>query len=137
MKNLNMSMHDTIEFIFSKNTNNEPVLLSLQQLNGDFDLFLFLIDVLCKGFILLYGENGRLNVDNLTNDQIIYVKQKLKNTGIELVLESLPFPEDGNAHIGIAPYIIKPPFSDKLEDYQLIIVTPQHKHAIHFKLLRH
>jgi hypothetical protein len=128
-----MGMMEAVEFIFKGNTNNQKVLLNIPNLEKGYDLFLFLVDVLCKGLVILYGLDGRVRVDQITPDQIAVIKQKLYNAGINLVINTTC---DQSERRKLVPYILTPPGAINVEDYKLIIPSDGVKHEVQFNLMR-
>jgi hypothetical protein len=131
-----LSLAETLDFIFLKNVRDLPIKLNLWQLDGPYDLFLFFIDIVCKGLVLLYGEGiTRIRFDTITREQIMYVTKKLKNAGIELVIETRPINTDNN--VNMCPiYIVKAPPETSLTDFKLVMALPECYYDISFKLIR-
>jgi hypothetical protein len=78
-------MSDIIAFskyMFLENKNNKIIRLDLQGIENNKDLFLFFIDLFCKGIIVCYGINNTVNFDDLDNEKFNFIKQKMFNAGI-------------------------------------------------------
>ena len=84
--NLDMSVNDLAEFVFIKNVNDSRLNLSLEGIEDTYDLFCFCVDLLCKGLVLLYGNNGRVEIDDMSADNLTHISKKMKNAGILLSL---------------------------------------------------
>jgi hypothetical protein len=126
-----LSINEMIDFLFVKNEKDIPVNLCLHQLSEPYDLFLFFVDILCKGLLLLYSENGqglRVQLDTVDETQFKFVKKKLANAGIDVSVNVIPY-------TSIRPI---PPFirdgKNVLEDYAMVITTKQSRFEVKFKL---
>lgn len=83
---VDMHVDDLATFMFLKNKNNAIVELSLGGIENNKDLFFFCLDLLCKGLVLLYGENGRVDVEILTLDSFKLIEKKMALAGIHVKL---------------------------------------------------
>ena len=128
-----MTIADAIKFMFIENTKDNPVYLNVPQLKEPYDLFLFFVDLLCKGLVLLYGENGRIVIDNLTQEQLAVVTKKLKNAGIALTIDCAPHQQAAPPQ---APYIVTPPGAQNVNDYKLVIHSSGQKYQVSFDVVR-
>lgn len=93
MKYLDVEMHinDLAEFIFIKNVNNAVIELSLGGVENNKDLFFFLLDLFCKGLVLLFGnESQSVDIELLTEKDFIDIKNKMNCAGIDVVLTTYP-----------------------------------------------
>lgn len=127
-----MSLDQAIEFLFLKNTHKAQVFLNLSQLQGVYDLFLFCVDVLCKGLIALYGNgNTMLNLHEVTPDRLDNVKQKMICAGIQLHVEFIHLDRPLETRV---PYIVAPPDCQILEDYKLVMIIGNNKITVWFSL---
>jgi hypothetical protein len=88
--------------------------------------------------ILLFGDNNRLILENISSDQIDIIRDRLKNAGIDLIVntEVIDMQSHRQPVHAMHPYIIRPNDSCALEDIKLVIATANLKHYISFKLLR-
>lgn len=75
------------EYMFIKNTYNRPIQLNLQGIENNKDLFLFLIDLFCKGLVICYGTNNSVNFDDLDLPKFQHIKSKMANAGIIIDME--------------------------------------------------
>lgn len=74
------------EYMFKNNTNNRKIQLNLEGIENNKDLFLFFIDLFCKGLVICFGENNSIDFDTLDLDKFAYIKQKMGNAGIHINL---------------------------------------------------
>ena len=87
-KNMNVDMHidDLAMFMFLKNKNNAIIELSLGGIESNKDLFFFCLDLLCKGLVLLFGNDRKVELDSLTPEAFDDVKKKMSLAGINVQL---------------------------------------------------
>jgi hypothetical protein len=76
--------------MFRRNANNSIIELELNGVEDNKDLFFFLVDLFCKGLVLLFGNNNKVEVENLTMDDFNVVKQKMSLAGVNVVLNIVP-----------------------------------------------
>jgi hypothetical protein len=84
---VDMHINDLATFMFLKNVNNAIVELSLGGVENNKDFFYFCLDLFCKGLVILFGENGKVNVESLTQEQFAIIKQKMSLAGIDVKLD--------------------------------------------------
>jgi hypothetical protein len=85
--NVEMHINDLAEFIFIKNENNAKIYLSLNGLVDSKDLFYFCLDLFCKGLVLLFGSENKVDLDVLTMDNFYSIKKKMNNASIDVILD--------------------------------------------------
>lgn len=139
MQQMEATMSGLVEYVF-RNEKNTKIYLNLpfgeEGIRNDHDLFLFFVDLLCKGLVLLYGNGGqRVLIDNLSFENIDYVKSKLKNAGVILNIQTKEV--IGDKSIVVKPAIVSEGNTNTLKDYVLRIVTNGLEYNISFELLRH
>lgn len=128
----NMSLDQAIDFMFLKNTSKVQVFLNLSQLQGIYDLFLFCVDVLCKGLITLFANGeSHLNLEHVTPERLELVKDCLICAGIKLNVEYQHLDRPLETRV---PYIVAPPDSQVLEEHKLIMIIGHTKVTIWFSL---
>lgn len=81
-----IQVEELAEFIFLRNKNNAIVEMSLGGIEDTKDLFFFCLDMFCKGLVMLYGENNRLIINDINEEQFNVIQQKLKAAGIQTCL---------------------------------------------------
>ena len=103
MSHLEVDMHvnDLAEFMFTKNTNNALIELSLGGIENNKDLFFFCLDLFCKGLVILHGKDNRVNLDSITMEQFGDIKNKMELAGIQVNLELTALPENENTTISL------------------------------------
>lgn len=82
------------EFLFLRNTSNSLVELTLGGIEDNKDFFFFCLDLFCKGLVLLYGNDNKLVINDINEEQFESVRKKLENAGIlaKLTTHVLPPP---------------------------------------------
>jgi len=78
------------DFLFLRNVHDKKVELSLGGVQNQKDFFFFLLDLFCKGLILLHGDDRRVIIENLTMDDFGLVKKKMYLAGIDVHLDVHP-----------------------------------------------
>lgn len=82
---MNINSHNMIQFIFADN--KHKVDMQMGGLETTKDLFKMCMHLLWQGLIFLHGVDGDVVLEDLTYDDFIEVKLKLKNVGIECILD--------------------------------------------------
>ncbi len=130
---VDMEVDDFATFLFKRNINNAIVELSLGGVENNKDLFLFLVDLVCKGLVLLFGEENRVELDNVTSDDFNMIRKKLSCAGInvDLMVEI----NDGDIP-GINLYEIENIAEDTpLEQFKFKITSISYVYTLRFKLV--
>lgn len=82
-----MTYNDIIEYIFRKNTTGKRILLRLDHLNSNKELFISCLDMFCKGLIYMHATNdNRVIINNLTQHDIQATIDRLSMTGILTII---------------------------------------------------
>ena len=134
------------KLIFVDNKNDVKVSLNAESdaLRTTLDLFQFFVDLLIKGIILLYGENGSVNLGDLSLDNLEFLTRKLRNAGISLRFESQDHEdfdqgEGGQPQPGVFFETVdgKDPNDqrNKLEDYRLKLRDLKKTMTVSFALM--
>jgi hypothetical protein len=86
MNKYRIDVQDLANFIFVENKNNLNVIIEISSIKSNQELFFFLFDLLCKGLVLVYGENdsNQVCLNHLTIEQFEFMKTKFKNAHIKL-----------------------------------------------------
>lgn len=133
------SVQELVELIFLKNRDDSKIYMNLPYgesgIRNTHDLFIFLIDLLSKGLVLLYGnENKTVSLECLNFENLSHVKKKLLNAGIQLDIQTK---EAINMGVPIRPCIIKDgDDNDDLKNYYLRLVSQHMEYNVSFKLVR-
>jgi len=126
-----------VEFVFVENRENNRMLIESSDFKDNRDLFFFCIELTMKGLSYLYGnENGKVDIDDLSMDQIKSVKSKLANAAIELLLDI----EEIEDSVNDTEIIYDIPYNDlekkvNLEEYSLKLIKKNTKYTLRFKIM--
>lgn len=84
-----MDIHfdDLATFVFQRNPMGRKFIMSIEGIQTTKELFFFLLDLVCKGLVLLYGSDGN-SVDLSTIDDVMFKKiaERLACAGISVVV---------------------------------------------------
>ena len=81
-----MHINDLADFIFIKNVNDSIIQLSLNGVEDMKDLFYFCLDLFCKGLVILFGQDNKVEVEIITLEQFMLLRKKMANAGININL---------------------------------------------------
>lgn len=134
--NVEMHINDLADFVFRKNIYDSEIYLQLFEVEDMQDLFFFCLDLFCKGLVLLYGDKNRVCLEELTMDQFLEVRRKLRLAGIDILLDVEPQePVEGEAIPPVTMIrVVEKTDNVKLEDYNFHMQTPTMKYTIRFSL---
>ena len=80
-------MEEFAEYMFLGNPSHKQINLSLEGIENNKDLFLFFIDLFCKGLVMCYGEDKSIDFDILDIDKFEKLKKSMSNAGIIISLD--------------------------------------------------
>lgn len=134
------SLHELVNFMFIENKHNSKIYLDLPSgedgIRDNHDMFTFLLDLLCKGLVTLYGDSDKkIALDNLTSDQMAYVTKKLLNAGVKLHVTTKELIDIPGNSVLVRPGIFKEAGND-LIDYSLRLVSKNTEYTLKFELVR-
>ena len=130
---------ELVKFVFSDNRHNRMVIES-SDFQDTRDLYFFCIELTMKGMAYLYGdENQKVDIEQLSAEQLDNIKNKLSNAAIELIVDIKPVITniDTESHTEII-YDIPPKNTEeesKLEEYSLKLIKKQNLYDIRFKIM--
>lgn len=126
-----------VEFVFVENRENNRMLIESSDFKDNRDLFFFCIELTMKGLSYLYGnENGKIDIYDLSTEQIDNIKSKLANAAIELLLDI----EEIEKSVNDTEIIYDIPYNDlekkvNLEEYSLKLIKKNTKYILRFKIM--
>ena len=133
-------IQELVKFVFSDNRHNNRMVIESSDFKDNRDLYFFCIELTMKGLSYLYGdENGKVDIEDLTLEQLENVKTKLSNAAIELTVDIVPI--DDNIETGENTEIVYDiPYKDlerksKLEEYSLNLIKKKNLYNIKFKIM--
>lgn len=141
-QNMEISVDYLADLMFRKNVHDRQMGLMLPELKDAKDLFLFLVDLFCKGIVLLYGHvaNGthmRVEIDQLTQEQLAVIKQKMSNAGVQCHVELLPRdPAKPVGSTNLRDVLHHMSNTLDLSAYKMCIVSTLYEYQIGFTLMR-
>ena len=133
-------IQELVKFVFSDNRHNNRMVIESSDFKDNRDLYFFCLELTMKGLSYLYGdENGKVDIEDLSFEQLENVKTKLSNAAIELTVDIVPL--DDNIETGENTEIIYDiPYKDlerksKLEEYSLNLIKKKNLYNIKFKIM--
>lgn len=86
-----VTLDDLVKVIFHQNKMNAQLLIGLDSTSmPNKMLFLLLVDIMVKGFILLYGEGNKLDLSLLSSDNFEFIAFKMSLAGFKVRLRKIP-----------------------------------------------
>ena len=134
---MEVSAEDFPRLVFIDNKNDVRLCMNIESsINTARELFEFLVDILVKGIVLLYGdETSRVDLGKLGPKELSVISQKLANAGITLLVDVND--QDVKLPPGVAFEIKQGCSEDSLESYRLRIADAANKTTrVGFSLLR-
>lgn len=130
-----IEIDDLADYMFLQNSVGK-IALSLPDLNSNKDLFFFLLDLFCKGLLILYGNNFRVEVEKLTLEDFEKIKKKMQYAGIIVNLQLISHPNSSVTPANPININDISNLSDHLEikDYVFKLSTLKHIYCINFSL---
>ena len=131
---------ELVKFVFSDNRHNNRMVIESSDFQDTRDLYFFCIELTMKGMSYLYGdENQKVDIEQLSAEQLDNIKNKLSNAAIELIVDIKPVITniDTETHTEII-YDIPPKNTEeesKLEEYSLKLIKRQNLYDIRFKIM--
>lgn len=87
MDSSDMDFSDFASYLFLQNAEGKVLEINLHGIQNSKELFCFSLDMLCKGLVLLYGNDNKVSLKELSIDNFYTVSKKLKAIGIECHLD--------------------------------------------------
>ena len=128
---LSVAVSDLPYLVFVDNVRDFKMDLTIELLTAR-DLFEFLVDLLTKGIVLLFGNSkNSVELNALGPDEMAIVHKKLGNAGIELIVDlSDAVPERG------VRFKMVDPDAAALASYRLVMNDANRSVAVGFRILR-
>ena len=90
-RDVELEIDELANFMFKRNDNNVVLELSLGGIENNKDLFYFILDLFCKGLVMMFGnETNSVDVDTITFDNFLSIKEKMLCVGIQVNMEHYP-----------------------------------------------
>lgn len=131
---------ELVKFVFSDNRHNNRMVIESSDFKDTRDLYFFCIELTMKGMAYLYGdENNKVDIEQLSAEQLDNIKNKLYNAAIELIVDIKPIITNINTetHTEIIYDIPQKNTEEetKLEEYSLKLIKKQNLYDIKFKIM--
>lgn len=131
-----MHINDLADFIFNKNVNDSIIQLSLNGVEDMKDLFYFCLDLFCKGLVILFGQDNKVEVENITLEQFMLLRKKMANAGINInlnIYEDIEGEESEEKKVALnLEKIEELPNNLNIEDYDFILRSCNMVYKINF-----
>lgn len=114
------------DFLFNRNINDDAVVLDLSESEDAEDVFLFCVDLLCKGISLVCRGQP---IDTITSDQLETIVKKMRNAGIQPTLCIKPKETELIPELSMAS-----PTELPLDQYSFHVNTENITYKINFRL---
>lgn len=144
-RDVELQVDELAEFMFVRNENNVVLDLSLGGIENNKDLFFFILDMFCKGLVLMFGDGGNsVDIDAITYDNYLQIKEKMMCAGINVNLSYYPSDiefDDGTTvemskrAILNLDEINDAPDNKPLEEYVFKILTIKNQFIVSFNLI--
>jgi hypothetical protein len=141
-RDIELEIDDLAEFMFKRNDNNVVLELSLGGLENNKDLFYFILDLFCKGLVMMFGNGtNSVDVDTITYDNFMSIKEKLLCAGIQVNMEyypnDIPSDEAGTEKRAVinTDEIINASDDKQLNEYIFKLFTLKNQYLISFSLI--
>lgn len=131
---------ELVKFVFSDNRHNNRMVIESSDFKDTRDLYFFCIELTMKGMAYLYGdENQKVDIEQLSAEQLDNIKNKLSNAAIELIVDIKPVITNINTetHTEIIYHIPTKNTEEasKLEEYSLKLIKKENLYDIRFKIM--
>lgn len=133
---VDMHVNDLADFIFKKNVNDSIIQLALNGLEDVKDLFYFCLDLFCKGLVIMFGIDNKVEVDNISLDQFMLLKKKMANAGVNINLNVYEDIEGDDDKVALnIEKIEELPNDLNIEEYDFILRSGNMVYKVNFSLI--
>jgi len=131
--NASVGIDEFVDFIFIKNNNNINIELPVE---NNKELLCFCIDLMCRGLVLLFGSNKRIELDNISMNDFEIIKNKMALAGIHINLNIIPNIENKPIRVNIRD-IDNYPDNLNLKDFKFTVITLDFIYSVTFEIKLH
>lgn len=131
---VDVSVNDLVEFLFIANVNDAKIEMSMDGIENNKDMFMFCLDVFCKGLVILHGKgNKSVELDKVSMEDFNVVRKKMMNAGIDVQLE---IDASKKSEVSSLNFDIISSLPDNLDvdKYHFEVCSPTGTYVIRFKL---
>lgn len=146
----NVSLRDSIEYIFGDKGKDRIANISFNGIDDAQDMFVMCVKLMLGGVCHAMGvdpEQGEADISKMTEEQFKFVCHQLFRTGIQVVFEATQndeynMPSTGNEESGSnggvkMEHKVLNDDASKLDNYILIVRAAEKKYIIGFALMLH
>jgi hypothetical protein len=95
---MDLHVDDLAPFVFQQNPVGRKIVLSLDGLESSKDLFFFILDLLCKGLVLMYGIEGqKMDLTRIDSTMFQNACKRMACAGIDVRLQSVDVVSDSTS----------------------------------------
>jgi len=134
------------KFMFLDNVGNTKISLNVNGIENSKGLFVFFVNLLCKGLLFMYGTGVQgassssrmksVDVMKLSQEQFDAVRQKMRLAGIDVRVVTLPNTDDDMPFCDLHGLILTMRDDAPLTEYMFRVVTRQNVYLVSFDLIR-
>lgn len=137
---IDMHINNLAEFMFITNKDDKVLSLSLNGVEDTKDMFYFLLDLFCKGLVLMFGDGRGVNISELSMEDFAAIKKKMSNAGVLVNLSIYQDIAIDNEEEAKAPHVNLQHIEAldnnmPLNDYHFILRMGQTVYTICFELV--
>jgi len=133
-----VEVDEVIDFMFLKNHDNKNIEMSVNGIEDTHDLFGFCLDIFCKGIVLLFASDGRVELENISIEQFNIIKQKMALAGIDVKLDIEPLTDKNNPLLTEKIITVYSPSENaSLKNYSLHVFLENFLLVVSFELKRY
>jgi hypothetical protein len=135
---MKLTMEQFAKYVFVDMTPDQTVNMQVSnEIETTKDLFFFLVHLLVKGLMILFGENhSNLKLSMISFEQFEVVKSRMALMGIKCVLDvnEIDVPLTTEQVVELLKTLYEMPDDLDLDQYKLIMVSKDQLITLHFEL---
>lgn len=135
--NIDVHVDELAQIIFLDNPKRTRYFLTFDDVDNIKDLFFFMLDLLCKGLVLLHGNGGdKINIHHLDKKMFDEVSDLLTCAGIRAKLEVSSMDEPTTSTETNMNDIMRMNPNSSLDDFKFQMRHDRTQYEISFELMR-
>jgi len=143
----NINVNQLAPYIFLKNNLDKQIILNIENgIETTNDLYHLCLDLFCKGIVIVFGTNNKIELNTLTFENLQQIIKKLRNANIvthidiqsveEMYEQNKISTKDPRKIIEESLKYSKQNTSDNLESYKFSLILDNMIYIIHFSITR-
>ena len=143
----NIKINQLAQYIFLKNKLDKPIILNIEKgIDTTNDLYHLCLDLFCKGLVIVFGTNNKIELNKLTLEELQQIIKKLRNANIvthidiqsvdEMYEQKKISTKDPRRIIEESLQNSKENNSQDLESYKFNLILDNSLYIIHFSIAR-